>query len=93
MTDHKRTDQKNRKKYPMFLTVEQMACRSGIGENTLRNMMESRQLEYIQIGKKKLIAEEAVWEWYQRNKVTAEETSLNNPFCVKVVRSERKCTQ
>jgi excisionase family DNA binding protein len=63
--------QKSGKIVPMFKTVEIMAKLSGIGENTLRNLMEAHKLEYIQIGNKRLIAEEAMWAWYQRNKVAA----------------------
>lgn len=64
-------DKKTGKIIPMFKTVELMAKHSGIGENTLRILMDSRQLDFIQIGNKRLIADEAMWTWYQRTKVPA----------------------
>lgn len=62
---------KDLKIVPMFKTVEMMAKFSGVGENTLRTLMETRKLDFIQIGNKRLIADEALWAWYQRNKVAA----------------------
>lgn len=60
-----------KKVIPMFKTVEMMARHSGVGENTLRTLMDNRQLDFIQIGNKRLIADEAMWAWYQRTKVPA----------------------
>ena len=36
--------------FPMLKTVEQMSKVSGIGENKLRELMDSGELEYIQNG-------------------------------------------
>ena len=36
--------------FPMLKTVEQMSKISGIGENKLRELMDSGELEYIQNG-------------------------------------------
>ena len=41
---------------PMLKTVEQMSKVSGIGENKLRELMDSGELEYIQNGNRRLIA-------------------------------------
>ena len=57
---------------PMLKTVEQMAMVSGIGENKLRDLMEKRQIEFIQNGNRRLIADDAIWDWYERNKIEAE---------------------
>lgn len=56
---------------PMLKTVEQMSKVSGIGENKLRELMDSGELEYIQNGNRRLIADVAIWDWYQRAKTTA----------------------
>jgi len=56
---------------PMLKTVEQMSRISGIGENKLRDLMDSGELEYIQNGNRRLIADAAIWDWYNRFKTTA----------------------
>ena len=53
---------------PMLKTVEQMSRISGIGENKLRDLMDSGELEYIQNGNRRLIADAAIWDWYSRAK-------------------------
>ncbi|MBR1659487.1 MAG: helix-turn-helix domain-containing protein [Oscillospiraceae bacterium] len=55
----------------MLLTAHEMAARSGIGENTLRRLMEEGQIDYLQIGSRKLLCEQAVWDYYERCKTTA----------------------
>ena len=54
--------------FPMLKTVEQMSKISGIGENKLRELMDSGELEYIQNGNRRLIADAAIWDWYHRAK-------------------------
>lgn len=56
---------------PMLKTVEQMSRISGIGENKLRALMDSGELEYIQNGNRRLIADAAIWSWYERSKIAA----------------------
>ena len=56
---------------PMLKTVEQMSRISGIGENKLRDLMDSGELEFIQNGNRRLIADAAIWDWYNRVKTTA----------------------
>jgi excisionase family DNA binding protein len=56
---------------PMLKTVEQMSRVSGIGENKLRELMDSGELEYVQNGNRRLIADTAIWNWYNRVKTTA----------------------
>lgn len=53
---------------PMLKTVEQMSKISGIGENKLRELMDSGELEFIQNGNRRLIADAAIWDWYERAK-------------------------
>lgn len=54
---------------PMLKTVEQMSRISGIGANKLRELMENGELEYIQNGNRRLIADSAIWDWYNRAKI------------------------
>lgn len=54
---------------PMLKTVEQMSRISGIGENKLRELMDSGELEYIQNGNRRLIADVAIWKWYENAKI------------------------
>ena len=56
---------------PMLKTVEQMSRISGIGENKIRELMDGGELEYIQNGNRRLIADVAIWDWYNRFKTTA----------------------
>ena len=53
---------------PMLKTVEQMSRISGIGENKLRELMDKGELEYIKNGSRRLIADVAIWDWYNRAK-------------------------
>jgi len=57
--------------FPMLKTVEQMSRVCGIGENKLRELMDSGELEYIQNGNRRLIADSAIWDWYDRAKIAA----------------------
>ena len=59
---------------PMLKTVEQLSRVSGIGENKLRELMDSGELEYIQNGNRRLIADAAIWDWYNRAKKAAKST-------------------
>ena len=53
---------------PMLKTVEQMSKVSGIGENKLRELIDNGELEYVQNGNRRLIADTAIWDWYERAK-------------------------
>ena len=54
---------------PMLKTVDQMSRISGIGENKLRELMDKGEIEYIQNGNRRLLADAAIWDWYERNKI------------------------
>ena len=60
---------------PMLKTVEQMAVVSGIGENRLRQLMDNGELEFIQNGNRRLISEQAIWDYYNRAKTPASSVS------------------
>lgn len=53
---------------PMLKTAEQMSKVSGLGENKLRSLMDDGELEYVQNGNRRLIADVAIWNWYERTK-------------------------
>ncbi len=52
---------------PMLKTVEQMSQFSGIGINKLREMISHREIEFVQNGNRYLLADRAIWDWYERN--------------------------
>lgn len=52
---------------PMLKSVEQMSMISGIGINRLRELMDKGEIEYIQNGNRRLLADQAIWDWYERN--------------------------
>lgn len=58
---------------PMLKTVEQMSRLSGLGENKLRDLMDKGEIEYIQNGNRRLLADLAIWDWYNRYKVSVTE--------------------
>jgi hypothetical protein len=53
---------------PMFKTVEQMSKISGIGENRLRALLDEGEIEFIQNGNRRLLADRAIWDWYLKNR-------------------------
>lgn len=56
---------------PLLKTPELMSRVSGIGENRLRALMDSGELEYLPIGNRRLLCDEAIWAYYDRHKVRA----------------------
>lgn len=42
---------------------------SGIGEHKLRELMDTGEIEFVQNGNRRLLCENAIWDWYNRNKV------------------------
>ena len=46
---------------PMLKTVEQMSKYSGIGINKLRELINNREIEFIQNGNRCLLADQAIW--------------------------------
>lgn len=52
---------------PMLKTVEQMSKYSGIGINKLRELINNGEIEYIQNGNRCLLADKAIWDWYNRH--------------------------
>ena len=51
---------------PMLKTVEQMSKYSGIGINKLRELINNGEIKYIQNGNRCLLADWAIWDWYDR---------------------------
>lgn len=46
---------------------------SGIGENKLRDLMDNGELEYLQNGNRRLLTDRAIWDYYERNKVSVKQ--------------------
>jgi excisionase family DNA binding protein len=53
---------------PLLKTVEQMSKISGLGENKFRELMDKGEIDYISVGNRRLLSDESVWDWYERNK-------------------------
>jgi len=60
---------------PMLKTVEAMSKISGLGENKLRELMDRGEIEFVQNGNRRLLADTAIWDWYERNKITVAASS------------------
>nr|WP_326184696.1 DNA-binding protein [uncultured Oscillibacter sp.] len=58
---------------PMLKTVACMSKISGIGENTLRRLMDSGELEFLQVGNRRLLFDQAILDFYQRHKTPVKE--------------------
>lgn len=54
---------------PMLKTPELMSRVCGIGENKLRDLMDNGELEYLPNGNRRLLADNAIWDYYERNKI------------------------
>jgi hypothetical protein len=61
---------------PMLKTIEVMSKISGLGENKLRELMDNGEIEYVQNGNRRLLADTAIWDWYERNKIAPSTVSL-----------------
>lgn len=46
----------------MLKTIKQMSRISGVGEGTLRHLVENDEIEYVSVGNRKLLANEAIWD-------------------------------
>lgn len=71
--------QKNKTKepvIPVLMPAKLMSQISGIGENTLRKLMDRREIEYLQVGNHRLLCMEAIYDYYQRHKTPVEVTIL-----------------
>lgn len=58
--------------YPYLKSPKLMAKLSGIGENTLRSLMDKGDLEFLLIGNRRLLCNKAIRDYYRRNKVSAQ---------------------
>ena len=53
--------------WPMYLSIAQASEMTGIGERTLRDMLNSRDpMPYIRIGSKRLIQRDALPEYLEK---------------------------
>lgn len=56
---------------PLLMTAKQMSKVAGIGENTIRRLMEMNEIEYLQVGSHRLLRVDAIWDYYERHKIPA----------------------
>lgn len=56
---------------PLFLTPEEAAKISGLGVNRIRQLMDAKELAYLPVGKRRLTTVQALLDYYERAKVTA----------------------
>lgn len=63
---------------PMLKTVEQMSRISGKGENKLRELIDKGEIEYVRNGNRRLLADAAIWDWYERNKIVVNIRGADN---------------
>ena len=61
---------------PILKTVEQMSRISGIGENRLRELIAKGEIEYVQNGNRYLLIDQAILNWYERNRILPADTAL-----------------
>ena len=57
------------------MSIEEAAAYFRIGENKLRQLMADGELEFIQNGNRRLISEQAIWDYYNRAKTPARSVS------------------
>ena len=56
---------------PLLVTAKELARLSGIGENTIRRLMDEGELEFLLVGNHRLLRVEAVLDYYERHKTPA----------------------
>ncbi len=61
---------------PILKTVEQMSRISGIGVNHLRELIAKGEIEYVQNGNRRLLTDQAILDWYERNRVLPVEQAV-----------------
>lgn len=54
---------------PLFLTAEEAAKVSGIGEARIRQLMDDRKIEYVCIGNRRLTTIASLMDFFEREKV------------------------
>lgn len=63
---------------PLLVNAKELAQISGIGENTIRRLMDLGELEFLQIGSHRLLRLEAIIDYYERHKTPACSKRSNN---------------
>ncbi len=59
---------KNSITMPLLVTAKELARISGIGENTIRRLMDAGELEYLLVGNHRLLRPAAIIDYYDRHK-------------------------
>ena len=63
---------------PLLVNAKELARISGIGENTIRHLMDLGELEFLQIGSHRLLRLEAIIDYYERHKTPVCSMRSNN---------------
>ena len=53
---------------PLLVNAKELARLSGIGENTIRRLMDEGELEFLFVGNHRLLRVEAILDYYERHK-------------------------
>lgn len=53
---------------PLLVNAKELARISGIGENTIRRLMDEGELEFLQVGSHRLLRPDAILDYYERHK-------------------------
>ena len=53
---------------PLLVNAKELARLSGIGENTIRRLMDEGELEFLFVGNHRLLRMEAILDYYERHK-------------------------
>ena len=53
---------------PLLVNAKELARLSGIGENTIRRLMDEGELEFLFVGNHRLLRMEAILDYYERQK-------------------------
>ena len=66
---------------PLLVTAKELPRLSGIGENTIRRLMDEGELEYLLVGNHRLLRVEAILDYYERHKtpINSSRSNLNRP--------------
>lgn len=63
---------------PLLVTAKELARISGIGENTIRRLMDEGELEFLLVGNYRLLRAEAIIDYYDRHKTPIRSCRSNN---------------
>jgi len=63
---------------PLFMSVKQASRVCGIGERKLRKLISQNEIEHISNGNRRLLTEEAIYDWYNRTKTPIKQSKAKD---------------